>query len=83
MSLFVHVQNGLIHGLFVKLLCLALWGELQRNLNTTVLCLLTCCVVISCEVWEIPAARVFRKSNSQSRRLHIPSDGNDVIAVSL
>ena len=76
------VKNGLVKGLFVKLIYLVLGRELQRNLNTALLGLKTCSGVISSEFSEASAAPVFRKFNSQAARLHIPSDRNVVLAVS-
>jgi hypothetical protein len=58
------VKNGLINGLFMKLIYLVLGRELQRNLNTAVLGLMTCSAVISYDFSEVLVARVFRKSNS-------------------
>ena len=70
------------NGLFMKLIYLALGRELQRNVNTAILGLMACCVVISYEFSEVSAVRVFRKSNSQATRLHIQSDRNVDMAVS-
>jgi hypothetical protein len=66
----------------MKLIYLVLGREMQRNLCTTVLTLATFSVVNSYEFSEVAAARIFRKSNSQATRLHIPNDRNFVIAVS-
>jgi len=65
----------------MQMIYTVLGRELQSNLNTAVLGLMTCAVT-SYDFLEVFAAPVYRRSNSQTTRLHKPGDRNVFIAIS-
>jgi hypothetical protein len=78
---FICDKNGLINGLFLKLIYLGLRRELRCNLMAAVLGLMTFSVVIGYDVSEVPAAPVFKKSDFQATRCYIPNDSKIVTVL--